>query len=87
MDVSCAIKKTECQRIDPSSCGAGEASCKARGLDCKEIKPVNRKGNQSWIFIGRTHTEAKASVLWPPHAKGQIAGNDLDKQGKEHSPA
>ena len=38
-------------------------------LDCKEIKPVNPKGNQSWIFIGRTNAEAKAPVLWPPDAK------------------
>ena len=38
-------------------------------LDCKEIKPVNPKGNQSWIFIGRTDVEAEAPILWPPDAK------------------
>ena len=38
-------------------------------LDCKEIKLVNPKGNQSWIFIGRTDTEAEAPTLWPPDAK------------------
>ena len=38
-------------------------------LDCKEIKPANPKGNQSWIFIGRTDAERVAPVLWPPHAK------------------
>ena len=38
-------------------------------LDCKEIKPVNPKGNQSYIFIGRTADEAEAPVLWPPDAK------------------
>ena len=39
-------------------------------LDCKEIQPVNPKGNQSWIFIGRTDAEAEAPILWPPDAKG-----------------
>ena len=38
-------------------------------LDCKELKPVNPKGNQSWIFIGRTDTEAETLILWPPDAK------------------
>jgi len=38
-------------------------------LDCKEIKSVNPKGNQSWIFIGMTDAEAEASILWPPYAK------------------
>ena len=38
-------------------------------LDSKEIKPVNPKGNQSWIFIGRTDAEAEAPILWPPDAK------------------
>ena len=38
-------------------------------LECKEIKPVNSKGNQSWIFIGRTDAEAEAPILWPPGCK------------------
>ena len=38
-------------------------------LDCKEIKPVNPKGNQSWIFTGRTDAEAEAPILWPPDVK------------------
>ena len=38
-------------------------------LDYKEIKPVNREGNQSWVFIGRTDAKAKAPILWPPDAK------------------
>ena len=38
-------------------------------LDCKEIKPVHPRGNQSWIFIGRNATEAEALILWPPDAK------------------
>ena len=47
-------------------------------LDCKEIKPFNPKGNQSWIFIGRTDAEAEALRLWPPDAKSQTTGKDRD---------
>ena len=43
-------------------------------LDCKEMKPVNPKGNQSWIFIGRTDAEAETPILWPPHAKSWLVG-------------
>ena len=45
-------------------------------LDRKEIKRVNAKGNQSWIFIERTHAEAEAPILWPPDAKSQLTGKD-----------
>ena len=38
-------------------------------LDCKEIQPVHPKGDQSWVFIGRTNVEAEAPILWPPDAK------------------
>ena len=38
-------------------------------LDCKEIQPVHHKGDQSWVFIGRTDAEAETPILWPPHAK------------------
>ena len=38
-------------------------------LDCKEIQPVHPKGDQSWLFIGRTDVEAESPILWPPHAK------------------
>ena len=47
-------------------------------LDCKEIKPVHPKGNQSWIFIGRTDAEAEAPILCPPDAKSQLTGKDPD---------
>ena len=47
-------------------------------LDCKEIKPVRPKGNQSWIFIGRTDAEAEAPVIWPPDAKNWLIGKDPD---------
>ena len=45
-------------------------------LDCKEIKPVNPKGNQSWIFVGRTDAKAEALILWPPVEKSQLTGKD-----------
>ena len=45
-------------------------------LDCKEIKPANPKGNQHWIFIGRTDAEAEALVLGPPDAKSWLIGKD-----------
>ena len=64
---SWAIKKTECQRID-----AFELWCWRRllsPLDCKEIQPVHPKGDQSWVFIGRTDVEAETPVLWPPDVK------------------
>ena len=47
-------------------------------LDWKEIKPVNPKGNQSWIFIGRTDAEAEALILWLPDVKSWFFGKDLD---------
>ena len=47
-------------------------------LNSKEIKPVNPKGNQSWIFIGRTDAEAEAPILWPPDTKGWLIGKDPD---------
>ena len=47
-------------------------------LDYKEIKPVNPKGNQSWIFIGRTAAEAEAPIIWPPDGKSQLIGKDPD---------
>ena len=47
-------------------------------LDCKAIKPVNPKGNQSWMFIGRTDTEAEVSILWPPDARSWLIGKDPD---------
>ena len=47
-------------------------------LDIREIKPVNPKGSQPWIFIGRTAAEAEALILWPPDAKSQLIGKDPD---------
>ena len=51
-----------------------ESPCK----DCKEIQPVNPKGNQRWIFIGRTDAEAETPILWPPDMKNWLSGKDPD---------
>ena len=47
-------------------------------LDCKEIQPVHSKGDQSWVFIGRTEAEAETPILCPPHAKSRLIGKDPD---------
>ena len=47
-------------------------------LDCKEVKPVNPKGNQSWIFFGRTDAETETPILWPPDVKSWLTGKDPD---------
>ena len=64
---SWTIKKAENRRID-----AFELWCWRRlesPLDCKEIQPVHPKGDQSWVFIGRTDAKAETPILWPPDAK------------------
>ena len=47
-------------------------------LDCKEIKPVNPKGNQSWMFIGRTDAKTETPIVWPHDAKNWLIGKDPD---------
>ena len=47
-------------------------------LDCKEIQPVHPKGDQSWVFIGRTYVEAESPILWPPDAKSWLIWKDPD---------
>ena len=54
----------------------------ASPLGCKEIKPINPKGSQSWIFIGRTDAEAEVPILWLPDAKSRLTGKDPDS-GKD----
>ena len=46
--------------------------------DCREIQPVHPKGDQSWVFIGRTDAEAEAPILWPPDVKNWLIGKDPD---------
>ena len=58
----------------PLNCGAREDSWES----CKEIKPVNPKGNQPWTFIGKTDAKAEASIFWPPRAKSWLIGKDPD---------
>ena len=59
-------------------CGIGEDSWEF--LDCKENQPVHLKGDQSWIFIGRTNGEAETPVLWPPDAKKWLIWKDPDAE-------
>ena len=47
-------------------------------LDCKEVQPVHPKGNQPWIFIGKTDAEAEAPILWPLDVKNCVIRKDLD---------
>ena len=58
------------------NCGVGEDSLES--LECKEIQPVHPKGDQSWVFIGRTDVEAETPILWPPDAKSWLIGKDPD---------
>ena len=56
------------------NCGVGEDSWESLGL--KEIQPVHPKGDQSWVFTGRTDVEAEAPILWPPNGKNWLTGKD-----------
>ena len=47
-------------------------------LDCKEIQPVHPKGDQSWVFMGKTDAEAETPILWSSYAKGWFIGKDSD---------
>ena len=65
-----------------SNCRAGEDSWESLGLSSKEIKPINPKGNQPWIFIGRTDAEAETPILWPPDGKSWLTGKDWGQEEK-----
>ena len=73
---SWTIKKAECWRIDALNCGTGENFWES--LRLKGDKPVKPKGNQLWIFIGKTNAEAEALILWPPDVKNWLTGKDPD---------
>ena len=79
------IKKAECcEELMLSNCGVGEDSWASLGQQL--IRPANPKGNQPWIFIGRTDAEVEAPVLWPPDMKSSLIGKDPDvakDQGQE----
>ena len=78
---SWTIKKAEHQRIDAFKLWGVEKTLESL-LDCKEIKWVNLKGNQHWIFILWSNAEAKAPILWPPDVYRWLTGKDPDA-GKE----
>ena len=62
------MKKAEHQKIDAFELWCWRRLLKSP-LDCKEIQPVHSKGDQSWVFIGRTDTEAETPIFWPPDVK------------------
>ena len=62
----------------PLNCGAGDDSWESLGH--QEIKPVNPKGNQPWIFIGRTDAEAEEPIFWLPDVKSWLIGKDPDAE-------
>ena len=64
---SWTIKKAEHRRIDALTVVLEKTL--ESPLDCKEIQPVHLKGDQSWVFVGRTDVEAETPILWPPDAK------------------
>ena len=74
---SWTIKKAKNQRFDVFELWVLEKTL-GNPLDCKEIQPVHPKGNQSWIFIGRTDAEAETSILWPPDMKNWLIGKGKD---------
>ena len=74
---SWTVKKAECQTIYWCFWIVLEKTLESP-LDCKEIHPVHPKGDQSWVFIGRTHAEAETPILWLPHAKSWLIGKDPD---------
>ena len=74
---SWTVKKAKCWRID-----AFELWCWRRldSLDCKEVQPVHLKGDQFWVFIGRTDAEAETPILWPPDVKNWLIWKDPDSE-------
>ena len=75
---SWTINKGEHQRIDWCFQIVVLEKTLESPLDCKKTKPVNPKGNQAWIFIGRTDDEVKVPILWPPAGKSRLIGKDHD---------
>ena len=73
---SWTAKRLRTKELMLSNCGAGKIP--EIPLDCKEIKSVNPKRNQPWIFSGRILAEAEVPTLWPPDAKSRLTGKDSD---------
>ena len=85
---SWTVKKDDCWRIDNFWTVVLEKTLK-RPLDCKETQSVHPKGDESWIFIGRTDVEPETPILWPPGARNWLICKDLDAGkdwGQEENP-
>ena len=75
MDVKVGLwRKLSTEELMLLNCGVEKDS--ESPLDCKEIQPVHSKGDQSWVFFGKTDAEAETLGLWPPHAKSWLIGKD-----------
>ena len=78
MDVRVGLwRKLSTEELMLLNCGAGEDSWESP-LDYKEIQQVHPKGDQPWVFFGRTDAKAETPILWPPHAKSWLIGKDSD---------
>ena len=75
---SWTVKKAERRRIDAFELWCWRRLFFESPLDCKEIQPVHSKGDESWVFIGRTDAEAETPILWPSHGKSLLIGKDPD---------
>ena len=77
MDVRVGLwRKLSAEELMLLNCGVGEDSWECLGL--KEIQPVHSKGDQPWVFFGRTDAKAETPILWPPHAESWFIGKDSD---------
>ena len=77
MDVRVGLwRKLSAEELMLLNCGVGEDSWESFG--CRENQPVHPKGDQSWVFIGRTDAEAETPILWPPHANSWLIRKDPD---------
>ena len=80
MDVRVGLwRKLSAEELMLLNCGVGEDSYKSLGL--QDIQPVHSKGDQSWVFFGRTDAEAETPIFWPPHVKSWLIGKDPDAGG------
>jgi len=77
MDVRVGLRrKLSAEELMLLNCGVGEDF--ESPLDCKEIQPVDSKGDQSWVFFGRNDAKAETPILWPLHGKSWLIGKDSD---------
>ena len=77
MDVKIGLwRKLSAEELMLLDCGVGEDSWES--LDCKEIQPVHPKGDESWVYIGKTDASAETAILQPPHGKSWLIEKDPD---------